>query len=296
MNIGGTYISTLVWGFIISLLLLTEAVATTGFYLLPNDLKQKISCDYLEIKNNQALCTANNLLITYDLDRIKKLELVNNGKSLRFQTFTQETIEKINDLNSDKKNHKKVKKQTKSIAHKFGITQQLSFDSFPDFIQSLKDNFKHQIGSSTLSTILLISGLVVFLIGSFGFLIATFRVGILWGLSCMFLPFVSFIFLFAHWKVASKPFFASLLGFTIAFSGTMLAPTSEVMHSIAKSKSITTFDNKKKNNGKFQCSGKIYCSEMSSCAEAKFYLRNCPGTKMDGNNDGIPCEKQWCGH
>lgn len=33
---------------------------------------------------------------------------------------------------------------------------------------------------------------------------------------------------------------------------------------------------------------------MTSCEEATFFLRNCPGVKMDGNNDGIPCEKQWC--
>ncbi|MCM8611983.1 MAG: excalibur calcium-binding domain-containing protein [Candidatus Accumulibacter sp.] len=23
-------------------------------------------------------------------------------------------------------------------------------------------------------------------------------------------------------------------------------------------------------------------------------MRNCPGSKMDGNNDGVPCEQQWC--
>lgn len=45
----------------------------------------------------------------------------------------------------------------------------------------------------------------------------------------------------------------------------------------------------------FECRGKVYCSEMSSCEEAEFYLRNCPGTKMDGDNDGIPCERQ-CGY
>ncbi|WP_416244286.1 excalibur calcium-binding domain-containing protein [Azospira sp. APE16] len=33
---------------------------------------------------------------------------------------------------------------------------------------------------------------------------------------------------------------------------------------------------------------------MTSCAEATYFLRNCPGVKMDGNNDGIPCEMQWC--
>ena len=44
----------------------------------------------------------------------------------------------------------------------------------------------------------------------------------------------------------------------------------------------------------YKCDGRIYCSQMTSCAEAKYFLQNCPGTKMDGNNDGIPCEKQWC--
>ena len=44
----------------------------------------------------------------------------------------------------------------------------------------------------------------------------------------------------------------------------------------------------------YKCDGRIYCSQMTSCAEAKFFLENCPGVKMDGDNDGIPCEKQWC--
>jgi cold shock CspA family protein len=44
----------------------------------------------------------------------------------------------------------------------------------------------------------------------------------------------------------------------------------------------------------FRCDGRTMCSQMTSCAEAKFFLKNCPGTKMDGDNDGIPCEQQWC--
>ncbi|WP_115719026.1 excalibur calcium-binding domain-containing protein [Gallaecimonas mangrovi] len=40
----------------------------------------------------------------------------------------------------------------------------------------------------------------------------------------------------------------------------------------------------------FHCEGKVYCSQMGSRAEANFYLAHCPGTKMDGDNDGIPCE------
>lgn len=44
----------------------------------------------------------------------------------------------------------------------------------------------------------------------------------------------------------------------------------------------------------FKCDGRTHCSQMTSCQEATFFLKNCPGVKMDGNNDGIPCEKQWC--
>ena len=46
--------------------------------------------------------------------------------------------------------------------------------------------------------------------------------------------------------------------------------------------------------GGFQCDGRQYCSQMKSCAEAKYFLLNCPGVKMDGDGNGIPCEKQWC--
>jgi len=45
----------------------------------------------------------------------------------------------------------------------------------------------------------------------------------------------------------------------------------------------------------FSCEGKVYCSDMNTCAEAIFYQRQCPGTKMDGDGDGKPCE-DWCGH
>ena len=48
------------------------------------------------------------------------------------------------------------------------------------------------------------------------------------------------------------------------------------------------------NGSRFKCDGRTRCSQMTSCEEAKFFLKNCPDVKMDGNNDGIPCEKQWC--
>ena len=44
----------------------------------------------------------------------------------------------------------------------------------------------------------------------------------------------------------------------------------------------------------FKCDGRKYCSQMTSCAEATYFLSNCAGVKMDGDGNGIPCEKQWC--
>jgi len=45
---------------------------------------------------------------------------------------------------------------------------------------------------------------------------------------------------------------------------------------------------------KFSCDGRQHCSQMTSCAEATYFIQHCPNTKMDGNHDGVPCEQQWC--
>ena len=46
---------------------------------------------------------------------------------------------------------------------------------------------------------------------------------------------------------------------------------------------------------RYQCDGRQHCSQMTSCEEANFFIRNCPDTKMDGDGDGVPCEQQLCG-
>jgi hypothetical protein len=46
----------------------------------------------------------------------------------------------------------------------------------------------------------------------------------------------------------------------------------------------------------FHCDGRTRCPEMTSCEEAMYFLQNCPGVKMDGGGDGVPCERQWCGN
>lgn len=45
---------------------------------------------------------------------------------------------------------------------------------------------------------------------------------------------------------------------------------------------------------KYRCDGRVHCSQMASCEEAEFFLANCPSVEMDGDNDGVPCERQWC--
>lgn len=44
----------------------------------------------------------------------------------------------------------------------------------------------------------------------------------------------------------------------------------------------------KRENG---CDGKHRCSQMHSCDEAYFYLRQCGVKTLDGNADGVPCDE-----
>ena len=44
----------------------------------------------------------------------------------------------------------------------------------------------------------------------------------------------------------------------------------------------------------FKCDGRLHCAQMTSCSEAKYFLSHCPGVKMDGDGNGLPCERQWC--
>jgi len=40
----------------------------------------------------------------------------------------------------------------------------------------------------------------------------------------------------------------------------------------------------------WSCGSKKYCKDMSSCAEARFYLWHCGLKRLDGDKDGTPCE------
>ena len=47
---------------------------------------------------------------------------------------------------------------------------------------------------------------------------------------------------------------------------------------------------RKPSPGNFRCASKRYCREMTSCEEARFYLRECGLSRLDGDQDGVPCE------
>lgn len=46
----------------------------------------------------------------------------------------------------------------------------------------------------------------------------------------------------------------------------------------------------RKVSAKYTCGKKKYCKQMTTCAEARFYLTQCGLTSLDRDKDGIPCE------
>lgn len=63
---------------------------------------------------------------------------------------------------------------------------------------------------------------------------------------------------------------------------------------VIEQEQIRLSDQSFRNTSDFNCDGRTHCSEMTSCAEAHFYLDNCTNMQVDGDQDGIPCERQWC--
>ncbi|NOQ34699.1 MAG: hypothetical protein GQ569_02255 [Methylococcaceae bacterium] len=44
----------------------------------------------------------------------------------------------------------------------------------------------------------------------------------------------------------------------------------------------------------YQCAEKKTCSQIHSCAEAKYYLSQCTHKSLDRDKDGVPCEQALC--
>ena len=75
----------------------------------------------------------------------------------------------------------------------------------------------------------------------------------------------------------------------------MGSPTGSQAGSLVGSKpAVPPASNPPAQDAGLRCDGRQHCSQMRSCSEAKYFLANCPGVKMDGDRNGIPCEQQWC--
>lgn len=53
----------------------------------------------------------------------------------------------------------------------------------------------------------------------------------------------------------------------------------------------TTFSQSESSSGGFNCNTLKWCGQMS-CAEARYQLTQCRNPNLDGDRDGIPCERQ----
>lgn len=145
-----------------------------------------------------------------------------------------------------------------------------------------------------MNEIIIYIGLGIFIIGGIGLLIAAFRTSILWGFAVLLIAPAAILYLIDHWQDAKGPFklqvfgFLIMLGFSYMNGGTTL-PAS-VRSSLSGINASAGFSSPNVQNQQFRCDGRQHCSQMSSRAEAVFFLRNCPNTKMDGDHDGVPCE------
>lgn len=75
----------------------------------------------------------------------------------------------------------------------------------------------------------------------------------------------------------------------LGLSTTTTTPVQHILNTPAPSGSLLNraFS---ESNANFSCDGRQHCSQMTSRAEAEYFINHCPKTKMDGDRDGIPCE------
>ena len=74
---------------------------------------------------------------------------------------------------------------------------------------------------------LFVVGIVISLVGSVMVLSRAFRESVLWGLGCIFVPFVYIIFVVTHWQDTRKGFFTALAGTALFFLGGMMTPAPQ---------------------------------------------------------------------
>jgi endonuclease YncB( thermonuclease family) len=67
-------------------------------------------------------------------------------------------------------------------------------------------------------------------------------------------------------------------------------PNCEFAPCSAESPKTSVPNSGPRNSIDFSCGSKYTCGQMSTCAEAQFYLEQCGLRKLDRDGDGVPCE------
>jgi hypothetical protein len=143
-----------------------------------------------------------------------------------------------------------------------------------------------------VSDVVFYVGLGIFIIGGIGLLISAFKTGIFWGLAVFFIAPVALIYVIVHWQDAKGPFKLQLFGvliiaifaYTNGGVSSVTAATPNLSNLNFSEPETPSFSIPEVSSQQFRCDGRTYCSQMTSCAEATYFLRNCPNTKMDGNH------------
>ncbi|MBS0039836.1 MULTISPECIES: excalibur calcium-binding domain-containing protein [Neisseria] len=85
----------------------------------------------------------------------------------------------------------------------------------------------------------------------------------------------------------------SVIGYeAYQYASEKLTPKQE--NTPVKTQVLPEIKRRQPDSSPYRCDGRQHCSQMTSCEEAKWFVRNCSDTKMDGDGDGIPCEDK-CG-
>jgi cold shock CspA family protein len=112
------------------------------------------------------------------------------------------------------------------------------------------------------------------------------------------------LIVFVYWKFFQRPHSNAIDSEQTTHTSTPPRTDAEIRQAIRDSlnnqgsyqPNTLTSPKKPVSSSNFKCDGRKHCSQMTSCAEATYFLQHCPGVQMDGGNrDGVPCESQWCG-
>lgn len=85
-----------------------------------------------------------------------------------------------------------------------------------------------------------------------------------------------------------------VLSFTLSANANFIDVSKHSKNKKNKTTQSKTQPYKVANRKQFSC-GKRKCSQMNSCAEARYHLTQCKVKSLDRDNDGVPCENLCSG-